>query len=106
MFPIPCLARDHLAGHHRDQREHQAGAHADHDLGKRRREHNAQQTRARVHAHRRRRPEHLLLHRAGALIAVVDDRQRHAEKDDQDFGGSPTPSQSMMIGINAAFGTG
>ena len=38
---------------------------------------------ARAHAHRGGRPQHLLLDRARALIAVIDHRQRDAEEDDQ-----------------------
>src|SRR2546425_7738275 len=32
-----------------------------------------------------RRPQHLLFHRAGALVAMVDDGQRYAEEDHQDL---------------------
>jgi hypothetical protein len=77
------FARDHLARHHGDECEHQSGADADDDLRQRRGKYDAQQTRTRVHAHRGGRPEHLLFHRARALIAVIDHRQGNAEKDHQ-----------------------
>ena len=57
--------------------------HADHDLGQRRRQHDAHQPRPRAHAHGGGGPQHLLLHRARALIAVIDHRQADAEEDHQ-----------------------
>ena len=47
-LPMPGLPHDHLARHHGDQREHEPGAAADHDLGHRRRQHDAQQALARA----------------------------------------------------------
>ena len=80
------LPRDHLAGHHGDQRQHQTGAAAGENFRQRRRQHDPDHALRRRQAHGRTGPQHLFLDGFRALKAVIDHRQADAEEDHQRLG--------------------